>query len=55
MVYCFQAAALFNADQHEEAMMRVQELAKACPSADTRACWIVKVSIVYLSKPRPVR
>ncbi|KAG2091495.1 uncharacterized protein F5147DRAFT_439431 [Suillus discolor] len=36
------AAALFNADQHEEAMMRVQELAKACPSADTRACWIVK-------------
>ncbi|KAG2345397.1 hypothetical protein BDR05DRAFT_998531 [Suillus weaverae] len=36
------AAALFNADQHEEAMMRIQELAKACPSADTRACWIVK-------------
>ncbi|KAG2160223.1 uncharacterized protein EDB93DRAFT_47699 [Suillus bovinus] len=36
------AAALFNADQHEEAMIRVQELAEACPSADTRACWVVK-------------
>jgi hypothetical protein len=47
MTHCyFQAVTLFNADQHEEAILRVQELAKACPGADTRACWIVEVSIM---------
>lgn len=44
--YFFQAVTLFNADQHEEAMTRVQELAKACPGADIHACWIVEVSIM---------
>jgi hypothetical protein len=43
---CFQAVTLFNAGQHEEAIMRVQELAKACPGTDIHACWIVEVSIM---------
>lgn len=36
------AIAIFNAGQHEEAMMRVQELADACPDNDTVACRIVE-------------
>jgi hypothetical protein len=34
----FQAIALFNADQHEEAMLLVKELATACPNADLLGC-----------------
>jgi hypothetical protein len=30
----FQAIALFNANQHEEAMLLVKELAAACPDDD---------------------
>ncbi|OAX35524.1 WD40 repeat-like protein [Rhizopogon vinicolor AM-OR11-026] len=36
------AIALFNANQHEEAMLRVQELAVACPNADILACIVVE-------------
>lgn len=43
----FQVIALFNADQCEDAMSRVQELIDTCPSADTHACRIVKVSITH--------
>jgi hypothetical protein len=45
--YVFQAIALFNANRHKEAMMRIQELAAACPNADTLACDVVKVSIMH--------
>jgi tetratricopeptide (TPR) repeat protein len=36
------AIALFNADQHDEAMLLIKELATGCPNADTRACHIVE-------------
>ncbi|KAG0707124.1 hypothetical protein DFH29DRAFT_1076603 [Suillus ampliporus] len=36
------AIALFNANQHEDAMIRVQELTVTCPNADTLACRIVE-------------
>ncbi|KAG2743238.1 hypothetical protein P692DRAFT_201795091 [Suillus brevipes Sb2] len=36
------AIALFNADQHEEAMLLVKELAAACPNADILACRVVE-------------
>ena len=49
--YGFQAIALFNANQHEEAMQRVEELLKACPNADILACGVVKVSIMHSIKP----
>jgi hypothetical protein len=39
-------AALFNADQHNEANVLLKELAAGCPDADTRACRIVEVSIM---------
>ncbi|KAG2160226.1 uncharacterized protein EDB93DRAFT_1217741 [Suillus bovinus] len=43
IVHCyFQAITLFNAEQHQEALLRVQELTEACPRADTRACLIVE-------------
>jgi hypothetical protein len=48
----FQAIALFNANQHEEAILRVRQLATACPDADTLACSVVEVSIIYSTKPR---
>jgi hypothetical protein len=42
----FQSIAIFNANQHAEAMRRVIELAAACRDADTtRACRIIEVSI----------
>jgi hypothetical protein len=44
--FVFQAIALFNADQHDEAMLLIKELATGCPNADTRACHIVEVSIM---------
>jgi hypothetical protein len=44
---CFQAIALFTANRRKEAMMRIEELAAACPNADTLACDVVKVSIMH--------
>jgi hypothetical protein len=41
----FQVIAIFNADQHEEAIIFVQELAGACPKHDFLACCVVEVSI----------
>ncbi|KAG0699367.1 hypothetical protein DFH29DRAFT_1081318 [Suillus ampliporus] len=38
----FQAIVLFSADQHEEAMQLVQQLAAACPNHDTLACGVVE-------------
>jgi len=49
--YDFQAIALFNANQHEEAMLRVKELIAACPNADILACSVVEVSIMHSIKP----
>jgi len=49
--YGVQAVTLFNAYQHEEAMLRVQELADACPNADTHACRVVEVSITQAHVP----
>lgn len=43
----FQAIALFNADQREDAMSRVQELVDIYPNADAHGCRIVKVSIIH--------
>jgi tetratricopeptide (TPR) repeat protein len=34
--------ALFGADQHEEAILLVQQLATACPNNDTLACHVVE-------------
>ncbi|OAX34764.1 hypothetical protein K503DRAFT_420176 [Rhizopogon vinicolor AM-OR11-026] len=36
------AVALFNANQHKDAMLRIQELASACPDADTLTCRVVE-------------
>ncbi|KAG2743639.1 hypothetical protein P692DRAFT_201794691, partial [Suillus brevipes Sb2] len=36
------AITLFNADQHEEAMLLVKELAAACPNADILGCRVVE-------------
>jgi WD40 repeat protein len=44
--FAFQAIALFNADQHEEAMLLVKELAAACPNADILGCRVVEVSVL---------
>jgi hypothetical protein len=43
----FQAIALFNADQHDEANLLLEELATGCPNADTLACRVVQVSIIH--------
>ena len=53
--YLFQAIALFNANKHAEAILRVQELAAARPDADPLACCIVEVSIMHSANPRFVR
>ncbi|KAG1817516.1 uncharacterized protein BJ212DRAFT_1269921 [Suillus subaureus] len=53
-----QAVALFNGNQHEDAMLRVQELAAVCPKTDTLACRVVEVSFMYFvtsAKSRFVR
>jgi hypothetical protein len=42
----FQAIALFNADQREEAMLLVKELAAACPNTDILGCCVVEVSVM---------
>lgn len=50
MLHCdFQTIALFNAGEHEEAMLRVEELAIS-PDVDTLACRVVEVSIAYLTR-----
>ncbi|KAG2125185.1 uncharacterized protein EDB93DRAFT_410360 [Suillus bovinus] len=36
------AIILFNADQHEEAMLLIKELPAACPDADPLACHVVE-------------
>ncbi|KAG2339399.1 WD40 repeat-like protein [Suillus weaverae] len=40
--FIFQAIALFNADQHEEAILLIKELATACPNADPLGCRVVE-------------
>ncbi|KAG2336497.1 hypothetical protein BDR05DRAFT_971015, partial [Suillus weaverae] len=42
LLLLIKAIALFNANQHEEAILRVQELATARPDANTLACNIVE-------------
>ncbi|KAG1768783.1 hypothetical protein EDD22DRAFT_967192 [Suillus occidentalis] len=42
LLLLIKAIALFNADQHDEALLRVQELAATCPNADSLACGIVE-------------
>ncbi|KAG0698020.1 hypothetical protein DFH29DRAFT_124342 [Suillus ampliporus] len=42
LLLLIKAIILFNANQHDEAILRVQELASTCPSADTLACDIVE-------------
>jgi hypothetical protein len=42
----FQAIALFNADQDDEAMLLLKELSAGCPNADTHACHVVEVNIM---------
>ncbi|KAG1768815.1 hypothetical protein EDD22DRAFT_211246 [Suillus occidentalis] len=42
LLLLIKAIALFNADQHDEAILRVQELATTCPNADSLACGIVE-------------
>jgi hypothetical protein len=44
----FQAIALFSADQHEEAMLLIKELATACPNTDPLARLVVEVSVMRL-------
>jgi hypothetical protein len=39
-----QAVALVDADQHDEAILRVRELAITCPKADALACQIMEMS-----------
>ncbi|OAX32038.1 WD40 repeat-like protein, partial [Rhizopogon vinicolor AM-OR11-026] len=40
------AIALFNANRPKEAMMRIEDLAEACPNADTLACDVVKAYLL---------
>jgi hypothetical protein len=40
-----QAIALFNANKHEEAMLRLEELITDFPDTDPLACFVVGVSI----------
>jgi hypothetical protein len=46
----FQAIALFNAAQHEEAIFLVNELADACPTVDILGCRVVEVSVMRSCK-----
>lgn len=39
-----QAIALFNANKHEEAMLRLKELVTDFPNTDPLACHVVEVS-----------
>jgi hypothetical protein len=42
----FQAIALFNADQREDAMLLVKELAAACPNVNILGCHVVEVNLM---------
>ncbi|KIK38635.1 hypothetical protein CY34DRAFT_809154 [Suillus luteus UH-Slu-Lm8-n1] len=42
LLLLIKAIALFNANEHDEAILRVQELATTCPNADSLACGIVE-------------
>ncbi|KAG2066807.1 WD40 repeat-like protein [Suillus decipiens] len=42
LLLLIKAIALFNANEHEEAILRVQDLATTCPNVDTLACQIVE-------------
>jgi hypothetical protein len=44
--FVFQAIALFNANRHKEAILRVDQLA-ADPSVDPLACGVVVVSLAF--------
>ncbi|KAG2363718.1 hypothetical protein BDR07DRAFT_1403379, partial [Suillus spraguei] len=46
LLLLIKAIALFNAHEHEEAILRVQDLATTCPSVDILACQIVEVNSV---------
>jgi len=41
-----QAIALFSAEQHEEAMLLIKELAAACPNTDPLARRVVEVCMM---------
>jgi hypothetical protein len=45
--HAFQAIALFNADQYDEANLLIKELTTGCPNADTLACCVVQVGIFH--------
>ncbi|KAG2137140.1 uncharacterized protein EDB93DRAFT_1330725 [Suillus bovinus] len=42
LLLLIKAIVFFNANHHDEAILRVQELATTCPSADTLACRVVE-------------
>jgi len=42
----FQTIALFSAEQHEEAMLLIKELAAACPNTDILGRRVVEVSVM---------
>ncbi|KAG2354272.1 hypothetical protein BDR07DRAFT_621276 [Suillus spraguei] len=46
LLFLIKAIALFNANEHEEAMMRVKELV-AGSSVDPVACLVVEVSVIH--------
>lgn len=48
LLLLIKAVALFNGNQHEDAMVRVQELAAVCPKADTLACRVVEAYLCIL-------
>ncbi|KIK38027.1 hypothetical protein CY34DRAFT_415637 [Suillus luteus UH-Slu-Lm8-n1] len=53
LLLLIKAIALFNANQHEEAILRVQELGTTCPNADLCAdtdCDPSHIRLIYMSK-----
>jgi hypothetical protein len=49
----FQAIALFNADQCEEAMLLIKELAAVCPYTDAPARRVIEVCSMWLYFLKP--
>jgi hypothetical protein len=49
--FYFQTIALFNAKEHEETMLHVEELV-AFPNVDTLACHVVEVSTTHFMQFR---
>ncbi|KAG2738931.1 hypothetical protein P692DRAFT_20757326, partial [Suillus brevipes Sb2] len=47
LLLLIKAIALFNANQHEEAVLRLQELGTTCPNASTLACQIVEAYLHF--------